>query len=133
MEPLRIDAVQLRELHVPLVSPFETSGWREDEKSCIIVEIKSNHQSGFGECAVTTGPWYGPETITSAWQIMQDYFVPTVLGKTFTSPSQLVESIEFVRGNNMAKAGFEMAFYDLMAKHQDMPLFELLGGTKSRI
>ena len=133
MEPINIDAMELRELRIPLVSPFETSGWREEEKNCIIVEMKSQHLAGFGECAVSAGPWYGPETITSAWQVMQDYFVPTVLGKTFSSLGSLVESLEFVRGNNMAKAGFEMAFYDLAAKRDGVSLSTFLGGTKNKI
>jgi o-succinylbenzoate synthase len=133
LEHLRIDRVELRQLRLPLVAPFETSGWREEEKRCIIVEMKSGNHTGFGECAVTAGPWYGPETITSAWHVMQEYFVPAVLGKDFSSPSHLVDSLSFVRGNNMAKAGFEMAFYDLAAKEEDVSLSKFLGGTKSEI
>lgn len=115
------------------MSPFETSGWREEEKSCIIVEMKSGRLSGFGECAVSAGPWYGPETVASAWHLMQDYIVPAVLGKEFSSPNGFVESLDFVRGNNMAKAGFEMAFYDIAAKREDVSLNKFLGGTKNKI
>jgi o-succinylbenzoate synthase len=119
--------VELREIRIPLVSPFETSGWREEEKSCIIVEMKGGHSTGFGECPVSPGPWYGPETITSAWHIMQDYLVPALLGKEFSSPNDLVASMSFVRGNNMAKASLEMAFYDLTAKLEGVSLSKHLG------
>jgi o-succinylbenzoate synthase len=133
LEHLKIDGIELRELRLPLVAPFETSGWTEEEKRCIIIEMTSGNQTGFGECAVTAGPWYGPETIASAWHVMQEYFVPAVLGKVFSSPSQLVDSLSFVRGNNMAKAGFEMAFYDLAAKKENVSLSKFLGGAKSEI
>src|SRR5207249_11062545 len=56
--PLKIEGVELRELKIPLVSPFETSGWREEEKNCIIVEMMSAHRTDFGECVVIVGPWY---------------------------------------------------------------------------
>ena len=45
--PLKIEGVELRELKIPLVSPFETSGWREEEKNCVIVEMMSGHRTGF--------------------------------------------------------------------------------------
>ncbi len=133
MEPIRIDAVELRELRVPLVSPFETSGWREEEKGCIIVQLKGDDLTGFGECAVTAGPWYGPETTAGAWYVMENYFVPTVLKKEFASPEDLFESLSIVRGNSMAKAGFEMACYDLFAKREGKSLGKYLGGTKGKI
>ena len=123
----------LRELKIPLVAAFETSGWREEEKNCILIEMVSDAHVGYGECAVTPGPWYGPETITSAWQVMENYFVPSVLGREFESQTQLLDSIGSVRGNNMAKAGFEMAFYDLKAREEGKSLSNMLGGVKSKI
>jgi o-succinylbenzoate synthase len=133
LSQLRVESITLRDLRIPLVSPFETSGWREEEKTCIIVEMKSGAISGFGECAVSPGPWYGPETITSAWHVMREYFVPRVLGKEFSVQRELVDSLSFVRGNNMAKASFDMAFYDLMAKREHVSLSRFLGGTKTKV
>ncbi len=88
---------------------------------------------GFGECAVSPGPWYSAETITSAWHVMADYLIPSVLGKEFTSPEELLKVLSFVRGNNMAKASFEMAFWDLTAREQETSLSMLLGRTKSKV
>jgi o-succinylbenzoate synthase len=133
LEPVKIDSVELRELSLPLVAPFETSGWKEEEKRCIIVEMKNRSLTGFGECAVAAGPRYGPETIASAWHVMQDYFIPATVSREFSSPSHLLDSLSSVRGNNMAKAGFEMAYYDLAAKKQGVSLSKFLGGTKSEV
>ena len=133
LDPVRIDSIILRELKIPLVAPFETSRWREEEKSCIIVEMNSGHLSGFGECAVSSGPWYGPETTASARHVMREYFAPAILRKKFASPEGLVEALSFVRGNNMAKASFDMAIYDLAAKQDGVSLSRLYGGTKRKI
>ena len=130
---MKIEQVVLRELRIPLVAVFETSGWREEEKDCILIEMKSDSLVGYGECAVSPGPWYGPETITSAWHVMENYFIPSILDKEFESPTQLLNSLTSVRGNNMAKAGFEMAFYDLKAREEGKSLSNMLGGVKSKI
>src|SRR5215472_4887206 len=115
---------------MPLVSPFETSGWREEEKTCIIVRLNGDGVSGFGECAVSTGPWYGPETLASAWFVLEEYLAKLVLGKEFTDTEQVLSAMESVRGNNMAKASVEMAFWDLLGKSSGKSLSKLLGGTR---
>ena len=118
---MKIESVELRELQIPFVTPFETSGWREEAKTCIIVKIGSGALVGYGECAVSPGPWYSPETITSAWQVMENWLIPSLLGKEFRSPEELLENISLVRGNNMAKASFEMAFCDVAAREHERP------------
>ena len=130
---MRIDAVELRHLRMPLVSSFETSNWKEEEKTCIIVELHSGRESGYGECPVSAGPWYSYETTTSSWHVMKDYLIPLVLGKDFESPKNLLDSIDSLRGHNMAKASFEMAFWDLMAKTKRVSLSKLLGGTQTKV
>ncbi len=127
---MKIVSVELRHVRIPLVSPFETSGWREEEKDCIIVKMEGDGHTGFGECAVGTGPWYSSETVAGAWKVMEDYFVPSIAGKEIESPEELLQSLAFARGNNMAKASFEMAFWDLAARERDVSLSKLLGGTK---
>ena len=130
---MRIEAVELRQLRMPLVSPFETSGWREDVKTCVIVELHSGRESGYGECPVSDGPWYSYETMTSAWHVMKEYIVPSVLGKEFRSPSELIDALSNIRGHNMAKASFEMAFWDLTAKTKRVSLSKMLGGTQTKV
>ncbi len=130
---MKIDSVELRQLRMPLVSAFETSGWREEEKTCIIVTLKGDSKSGFGECAVSQGPWYSYETLTSAWHVLEDYIVPLVLGKVFRKPSEIVRALAGIRGHNIAKASVEMALWDLLAKGESVPLSKMLGGTSHSI
>ena len=107
---MKVESVELRQLRIPLASPFETSGWREEEKTCIIVGLRSGSLVGFGECAVSRGPWYSYETTHSAWHIMGEYIVPSVLGREFKTPGELLDALSSNRRHNMAKAAYELAF-----------------------
>ncbi len=130
---MKIEQVELRELRVPLVSPFETSQWKEEEKACIVVVLRSGSLEGYAECPVTHGPWYSSETVNGAWHIMEDYMVSKILGKEFKTPSELLDSLSPIRGHNMAKASFEMALWDLLAKSKNVSLSNMIGGTSSKI
>lgn len=130
---MKIERVELRHVRIPLVSPFETSRWREEEKTCVIVKLASGSIVGFGECAVSQGPWYSYETVRSALHIMEEFLVPSVLGHDFKTAGELLDSVSLVRGHNMAKASFEMAFWDLAAKSKNVSLSRMLGGTLAKI
>src|SRR5215467_1364684 len=130
---VKIDSFELRQVEMPLVSVFETSGWREEEKTCIIVRLSGEGFSGFGECAVSTGPWYSPETLASAWFVLEEYLAKLLLGKKFESAGELLAVMDSVRGNNLAKASVEMAFWDLLGNRSGKSLSSLLGGTMSSV
>src|SRR5437879_13606296 len=98
-----MDAVELREIHLPLISPFETSGWKEEEKTCIIASLEEGADIGYGECAVSQGPWYGPETLTTAWDIMEEHSLPKILRKYFDTPQAFLSAVSHIRRNIMTK------------------------------
>jgi O-succinylbenzoate synthase len=56
-----------------------------------------------------------------------------LLGKDFTHASDFQASFDAVRGHLMAKAGLEMALWDLLGKAQRMPLRQLLGGERTQV
>ncbi|RDD53030.1 MAG: o-succinylbenzoate synthase, partial [Candidatus Korarchaeota archaeon NZ13-K] len=49
------------------------------------------------------------------------------------SPEEFLRSVQNVRGHQMAKAGAEMALWDLEAKKRGLPLWKLLGGVREEI
>ena len=46
---MRIDAIILRELHMPLVRPFETSFGVTRNRRIVLAEIQSEGLTGWGE------------------------------------------------------------------------------------
>nr|BAL54805.1 O-succinylbenzoate synthase [uncultured Acetothermia bacterium]BAL59885.1 O-succinylbenzoate synthase [Candidatus Acetothermum autotrophicum] len=130
---MKIELIELRHIEMELVEPFETSGWRETVRPCIIVALHSDGLTGYGECVAGAGPWYSYETVETAWHIFKDFLIPVVLGKDFSSAEELQAQLKPIRGHPMAKAGLEAAFWDLLAQAQGVSLATLLGGTKDRI
>ena len=66
-------------------------------------------------------------------QVVKHALLPSVLGKTFSNPAQFAAALEPFRGNLMAKAMLEMAFWDLWARSLNVSLSSLLGGVRDAI
>lgn len=123
MKSITIKDIQLHIVAMPLVELLKTSYGAEPFKSAIIVEvITQDGLVGWGETALKTKPSYGAETILTALHITRDFLVPKLVGKTITSPTKVPAMIQSVRGNHHARAGVEMAIWDVMAKANDMRL-----------
>jgi O-succinylbenzoate synthase len=128
-----VDSIEIRQIALPLVSPFETSFGVETVKEALIITMKKEGIRAYGECVAMSAPWYSEETIASASHVIRKILSPLVLTEEFTSPSGFLESTDRIRGNNMAVASVEMALWDLMSKMKSLSLSELLGGTKREV
>lgn len=125
---MRIEKVELRRLRLPLVRPFETSFGRVDDRTFLLVIVHGDGERGWGECVAEAAPYYSGETAGTAWHIIRDFLVPELLRVDLAGASDVWRRIARVRGNQMAKAGIEMAAWDLDAKQRGEPLWKLLGG-----
>lgn len=130
---MRIEAVDLYHLAMPLVAPFATSFGREDVHDCILVRVSGEGSSGWGEAPVMRAPLYNEETVETAWHMLRDFLVPGVLGRDYAHPAEVGGWWAAVRRNYMAKAGLEMACWDLWANSSGLSLASALGGVKERI
>jgi O-succinylbenzoate synthase len=116
-----------------LVSPFTTSMGTEYDEEHIIIRIDGEGLTGWGECVAEATPFYSYETVTTAWHILQDFLIPSVLGKDLSQINEAILLYEKVRGHMMAKAGLEAALWDLFAKSKSISLSQMLGGTRDSI
>lgn len=128
-----IQRLTLRHLRMTLRTPFETSFGRIQTRDCILIEAQAGDLTGYGECVADADPGYSYETVQTAWHILRDFLAPAVLGRDFEAPQALHEQLGFVRGHPMAKAGLEMAFWDLLGKRDGRSLRAMLGGTQERV
>ena len=55
---MRIDAIILRELHMPLVRPFETSFGVTRNRRILLAEVQSEGLTGWGECTAGEHPYF---------------------------------------------------------------------------
>ncbi len=130
---MRVDAIRLRRLRIPLKAPFVTSFGCQTVRDVVLVEAQAGTAAGWGEAPALTAPLYNEETVETAWHLLEDFLVPAVLGQTLSHPSRVAELLRPFRRNYIAKAGLEGAIWDLWARVQGQPLAQLLGGTRDRI
>lgn len=130
---MRIERIELRQVYLPYVAPFETSGWREEGSHAIIVRLDAEGITAWGESPVGQSPFYNEENTKTAWVIQQDYLAPMLLKADLSSPEDVTPALAKVRANRMAKAGLEFATWDLFAKAQGRSLAALLGGVRDRV
>lgn len=129
---ITIERIELHHISQPLVHPFRTSMGVEAERVCILVAVYADGVVGWGECPAGMGPWYSSETITTAWHVLSDYLIPSLLGQTITHPTEVPPLLKKVRGHPIAKAGLENAVWDLCAKANGVPLNALFNRPKAR-
>ncbi len=130
---MKIERITLRQINLPYVSPFETSGWRELGNHSIIVRLEAEGAEGWGEAPLTTGPWYNEETAASAWTIMRDILVPMIFEADIDRPEDVDLLFARVRGNKLARSGIEFAAWDLFGNMGGASISTMLGGTRQAV
>jgi O-succinylbenzoate synthase len=131
--PMKIDSITLHHISMPLVAPFETSFGREINRECVLITLQAEGLTGYGECVATRDPGYNYETTGTAWHILKDFVAPLILGKDVRDAEDFQKRVERIRGHQLAKAGVEMALWDLIGKRENKSLRELFGGTRDRV
>jgi O-succinylbenzoate synthase len=132
---LRIDAMTLREIRLPLREPFRISSGVVSERRILLLEL--HHPDGvsaWSECVAGEAPNYGPETVDTAWLAIREWCAPRVLGRTLAHARDVHDLLaRDFRGHEMAKAAVEMGMWALAAELDGIALSRLLGGTHERI
>ena len=129
---MQITRVELREIHLSLLHPFETSFGRTTERHIILVRVENaDGGEGWGECVAEESPYYSEEFTESAWAVMTRFLAPLLVAAPFESAESVDGLFAHVKGNRMAKAALETACWDLEARARNVPLWQLLGGTRA--
>ena len=130
---MKIERVELSLLRLPFVHFFETSLGREEERTFILVKVIAQGISGYGEVVAGKKPSYSYETTSTAWYVLSDYLIPLIFKKSISDPHEFYEEAKIFRGHPMAKAGLELALWDLKAKKEDLSLWRLYKGVREEI
>ena len=131
--PLRIDGATLRLVRLPLVTPFTIATGTMTEKVFPLLTLHADGLEGLAEGVMDPLPDYLEEPTAGAMALLADTLLPQVLGQSFAHPQALSRALLPWRGNFMARATVEMAFWDLWAKSLNLPLQTVLGGSGDAI
>jgi len=130
---MKIDAIILREVHMPLVRPFQTSFGITRNRRILLVEVRSEGLTGWGECTAGERPHFSSESTDTAWQVIVDELGPILAAAQPDHGGSCPQLFDIVRGHPMAKAALENAIWDIEAQRERVSLSRLIGGVREKI
>ena len=130
---VEIERAEIRLVRLPLIEPFETSFGRIDSRLIFLVRLDGEGFTGWGEVVAEEEPRYSYETVGTAHRVIQDHLAPAVLSRPIEDLDDLAGRFAQFRGHNMAKAGLELAYMDLLARVEGKSLSELIEGTRESV
>lgn len=128
---MNISHIEIYRLSIPM-EPFVIATGTMDYAQNTYIRIHSNDGlTGVGECSAF--PMIVGETQDTCISLAQD-FAKLWKGKdALNIAERMAELNEYIAGNSTIKSAFDMALYDLNAKHAELPLYKYLGGTPREI
>lgn len=130
---MKIESAELRIIRLQLLRPFETSFGVETERTIPLLTLNCQGLEGYAEGVMEALPLYREEFVSGAVALLKEALLPRVLRTPLFTPQDVLDRLSMFRGNRMAKALIEMAFWDLWAKSLSLPLHRLLGGVRDAI
>ncbi|WP_237154751.1 o-succinylbenzoate synthase [Oryzibacter oryziterrae] len=124
-----LERAELRLVRLPLITPFTISTGTMTDKVFPLLTLCAGGLEGYAEGVMDPLPDFLEEAIPGAMALIGDTILPQIIGKSFENPAALERVLSPWRGNRMALATVEMAFWDLWAKWLDLPLKTVLGGS----
>jgi len=130
---MRLLEAELREVHLRLKERFiiSTGGW--DERRVLLLRLVSENAEAWSECVAAEAPNYSYETPETAWHILTEYVLPSLVGMEFQEPGSVLDPVSWIRGHPMAKGSVEMGAWGLLAEERGVSLASLLGGTNTAV
>ena len=124
-----ITKIEIIDLNIPFNHPFKIALAVMNSAHNIIVRVHdSDGLVGVGEgCPPRFVTGESPETTIEAAKL----YAQILLGKNpLEIDSRLSELEKFMLKNPAIRCAYDLALYDLLAKHAELPLYALLGGEK---
>jgi O-succinylbenzoate synthase len=130
---VKLEAVELRRIGLPLVAPFRTSFGTETEKAALLVRAISADAEGWGECVAMSEPLYSSEYVDAADDVIRHHLLPRLFANGDVQAHEVAHVLEPVKGHRMAKAALETAVLDAELRATGTSLAGHLGGVRETV
>ena len=125
---MKIEAITLREIRMPLVHFFETSFGRTTAAASCWSRVHCDGVEGWGECVAGEHPFYSSESIETAWPTLTQYLAPALSREDeIESGARCPALLRKCARHPMAKAALENALWDAEAHAEDSSAMEAAG------
>jgi O-succinylbenzoate synthase len=132
--PVKLTAVELRRIRMPLVSPFRTSFGTTTEREVLLVRVATPDAEGWGECVAMEEPLYSYEDLETASHVLRTQLVPRLLAlPERLTAARVAPALEKVKGHPMAKAALELAVLDAELRGSGRSLGDHLGAVRDAV
>ena len=130
---MELSGVELRQVRMPLVRPFETSSGLETDRVALLVRAVTPLGEGWGECVAGTAPHYTSEYTDGAREVITRFLLPRLAAGGWSSADEVAGVLASVKGHQMAKAALESAILDAELRTAGIPLAAHLGAVRRRV
>ncbi|HEY7207757.1 MAG TPA: o-succinylbenzoate synthase [Gaiellaceae bacterium] len=130
---MRLEAVELRRISLPLVAPFRTSLGTEHHRDVLLVRVVGPDGEGWGECTAFGEPFYSYEYVDGAQDVIRRHLLPRLLARDEVAAGEVAPALRGVRGHPMAKAALEMAVLDAELRASGNSFGEFLGAVRAEV
>lgn len=130
---MKLRAVELRRIRMPLVAPFRTSFGVERDRDVLLVRVVTDDAEGWGECVAMSDPRYSSEYVDAAADVLRRFLVPAVAARPGLDATGVAPVLRQFRGHRMAKAALETAILDAELRAEGRSLARELGAVRDRV
>jgi O-succinylbenzoate synthase len=130
---VKLRAVELRRIRMPLVSPFRTSFGVETDRDILLVRVETEDAEGWGECVAMADPLYSSEYADAAADVLTRFLVPALVSLKRLEATAVAPALARFKGHRMAKAALETAILDAELRAEGRSLARELGATRDRV
>ncbi len=130
---MEIDRLDFYRVAMPLVSPFKVASGDIYTVDSLLVKLTSGNTVGWGEATPGRYPAYSPESTAGAFLTAVNFLAPLIIGKEIGSGEELQKIMSTVKGNQFAKAGIDLAWWDCYSRTKGKPLYKMIGGKAKTV
>lgn len=146
---MKINAIELRRIAMPLVAPFRTSFGTETRRDVLLVRVVTPRAEGWGECVAMNEPLYSPEYVEGAADVLRRFMIPALRSAAPDAGPDADDDgpgsgagvhagmvgrvLEPIRGHRMAKAALETAVLDAELRAAGRSFGAFLGATRDLV
>jgi L-alanine-DL-glutamate epimerase-like enolase superfamily enzyme len=127
---MKITAVHVETLELAMEEPFVIASSALASSPCDLIRVETDEGLvGLGEACPAYE--FTGDTLWTVQDVIGEYLGPAVIGKDPFQLEGIVHCWErelYTVGNQAARAGLEMALWDLQGKALGRPLYDLIGG-----
>jgi o-succinylbenzoate synthase len=130
---MKILAVELRRIAMPLVDPLRTSFGVDAERDILLVRAITSESEGWGECVSGADPLYSAEYVDGSQEVIERFLLPRLFAEADIDAATVASALHPIKGHRMAKAALEMAILDAELRTAGMSLAAYLGGVRDQV